>query len=268
MKKSILLPQPRLGVFAGASLLIAALCNTAQAYPDYSGCAGCHGDFRVSSTSPKGTVFPSGSNHEMHRATSSMATTCNLCHSGSSRTPVYTGSSNGTAGNQGLGCTGCHVASGLRAHHDANGITECYECHTPETPPAENVKPPYYGTLDTKVQNPANDVRAANTNENWSVGDFLGLDNDGNNLYDAADFSCGPYKILSVKAEGNNLRVTWQTAGGRRDVVQVSGKIAGNYTNLSSPLAIPGTGIVTTNYLELGGATNRPARFYRLKYTP
>ncbi len=128
--------------------------------------------------------------------------------------------------------------------------------------------PPYYGTAYTKARNPCNDVPAANTNENWSVGDFIGLDNDGNNLYDVADFSCGPYKILSANREGNNMRITWQTAGGRRDVVQASPTISGTFTNINTPISIPGAGIVTTNYLEIGGATNRPARLYRLKYSP
>ena len=107
----------------------------------------------------------------------------------------------------------------------------------------------------------------ANTNENWSIGDFLGLDNDGNNLYDAADFACGPYRILSANREGNNIRVTWLTAGGRRDAVQASATAQGPYTNLGTPLTLNGVGIVTTNYLELFGATNR-TRFYRIKYQP
>ena len=54
------------------------------------------------------------------------------------------------------------------------------------------MSPPYYGTAYTKARNPGNTVLAANTNENWSVGDFLGTDNDGNNLYDLADYDIGP----------------------------------------------------------------------------
>jgi hypothetical protein len=148
-----------------------------------------------------------------------------------------------------------------------NGITVCFDCHVPETSPPENVNPPYYGTVDTKARNPGNTVRAANTNENWSVGDFLGLDNDGNNLYDLADFAIGSYRLLSVNREGNNIRVTWQTAGGRRDAVQASAAVGGSYSNVSPALTIPGVGVVTTNFVEVGGATNA-MRFYRLKYVP
>ena len=243
-------------------LLTGVACHTASAYSDYSGCKTCHGDFR-GPTSPKGTIFPSNQNHEMHRASTSMATACNLCPSGTSRLPVYIGSSNGTANNQGLGCSGCHVGSGLRAHHVINGVIECLDCHAAEVPAPENVKPPYYGTPDTKVNNPGNPVQVANTNENWSIGDFRGLDNDGNNLYDLADYAVGPIPRLSAVREGANLRITWQTAGGRTETLQVAVNPGGPFTNVSPALVIPGVGLVTTNFLDIGGGTNG-SRFYRL----
>jgi hypothetical protein len=259
--------QPSLALRSGAGLLVlAAACFTGQAYPDYSGCATCHGPFS-GSLSPKGTVFPSNSKHEMHRATTSMATACALCHTSPNPTPVYIGSSDGTTHNPGLGCNGCHQGPGLREHHNVNGITECYDCHTPETPQPESVNPPYYGTVDTKVQNAGNPIPVANTNENWSIGDFLGLDNDGDNLYDARDPDVTPYRIASATREGNNIRITWVTAGGRRDGVQIADQAAGPYTNLGPVLTIPGMGQVTTNYLQVGGATNA-TRFYRLSVTP
>jgi hypothetical protein len=264
------LANVRNGLRIGISLLLAVMGgSTSQAYSTYSGgsdggCVDCHGDFRGPTTT-KGTVFPSGQNHEMHRASTSMATACNLCHMGSNRTPVYTWQSNGTTSNTGLGCSGCHVGEGLRKHHAISGVSVCYDCHDPaEVSDPENVKPPYYGTADTKVKNPGNPVQVANTNENWSIGDFLGLDNDGNGLYDLADYAIGPFNILSAKPEGNNLRITWQTARGRTDVLQASGKPSGPYTNLGPAVTIPGVGLVTTNYLEVLGAT-KGMRYYRLK---
>ena len=263
MNRINLTPNIRIAFTFAASLLLAAVgTNPSQAYENYTDCKSCHGDFR-GSTSTKGTVFPSANNHEMHRAGTSMATACNLCHVGASRLPVLIGSSTGTATNPGLGCTGCHVAEGLRKHHVANGVTECLDCHTAGLAPAENVKPPYYGTIDTKANNPGNTVQVANTNENWSVGDFLGLDNDGNNLYDSADYAIGPFLIQSLNREGNNMRITWQTAGGRTDRVQAAGAVSGPYPNVSPTIAIPGVGLVTTNYVDVGGATNA-ARFYRM----
>ena len=263
MIRTHLIPITRTAILAISSLLLAILgTQPSQAYEDYGGCATCHGDFR-GSTSTKGTVFPGNNNHDMHRNVANMATACNLCHSGSSRVPTFIGTSTGTANNVGIGCSGCHEPAGLRKHHKVNG-TDCYDCHDPlETPLTENTKPPYYGTADTKVKNPANTVLTANTNENWSVGDFLGLDNDGNNLYDLADYAVGPYQLLSATREGNNMRITWLTAGGRTNTVQAAGAATGTYTNRSAVLTIPGVGLVTTNYLDIGGATNK-TRFYRL----
>lgn len=271
MKTQLALPS-----LASALLIVVGLLlgpDRGLAYPRYrdpvsgtGNCSDCHGAF-TDNTSPKATVFPSNNKHEMHRASTSMATACNLCHtSGDNRNP-YIGSSTGTANNPGLGCSGCHVGAGLRAHHAVNGVTECADCHGSEVSAPENVKPPYYGTVDTKANNPANLARVANTNENWSIGDFLGLDNDGNNLYDAADFACNPYQILSTAKEGNNLRISWRTAGGRTDAVQAATQVTGTYANISLGLPIPGVGVVTTNYLEVGGATNN-MRFYRVKFAP
>jgi len=244
-------------------LLVMGVPNPGQAFERYGDCSSCHGAF-TGSTSPQGTVFPSGDKHLMHRNSANMGTACNLCHRDDDNDNPFIGSSNGTANNPGLGCTGCHEPLGLRKHHVVTGASDCYECHDPATPPAENVKPPYYGTIDTKANNPGNPVQVANTNENWSVGDFLGLDNDGNNLYDLADYAIGPYRLLSAVKEGNNLRVTWLTAGGRTNTLQASGSALGTFTNVTPALNIPGVGLVTTNYLELGGATNA-SRFYRLK---
>jgi hypothetical protein len=249
------------------ALLVFGGLNSTQAYEDYGGCKTCHGDFR-GPTSTKGTVFPNNNNHDMHRNAANMATACNLCHTGTSdtRVPTFIGTSNGTANNSGLGCTGCHVSAGLRAHHLNNGVAECLDCHEAEAAPAENVKPPYYGTPDTKASNPGNTVQVANTNENWSVGDFLGLDNDGNNLYDVTDYAIGPYRILSVSPEGSNIRITWLTAGGRTNTVQAAAAVNATYSDLGASLVIPGVGLVTTNYLDVGGATNL-SRFYRMKST-
>lgn len=241
-------------------------CPSAQAYEQYTDCAACHGDF-LGNTSTKGTVFPKGKNHDMHRDSAYMATACNICHSGSSRTPVFIGSSAGTANNSGIGCTGCHEPTGLRKHHLVSGVSECLDCHdTDGAPPKEGTNPPYYGTLDTKANNAGNTVLATNMNENWSVGDFLGLDNDGNNLYDLADYAVGPYRILSVGREGNNLRVTWQTAGGRTNKVQAASGPGGTYANVSLEIGIPGVGLATNTFLDLNAATNL-SRYYRMNGT-
>jgi hypothetical protein len=249
----------------GLLVVLITLCSASRpllGFETYSGCASCHGDFR-GTNSTKGTVFLTN-NHDMHRNSGSMGSACNLCHSGSSRTPVYIGKSNGTTSNSGIGCSGCHVGPGLRKHHAVNGVAECADCHDADPqPPAETQKPPYYGTADTKVKNPENLVRASNTNENWSVNDYLGLDNDGNNLYDAADYAVGPFRILSAVREGDDVKVSWVTAGGRTNFVQAAGSASGLYTNLTAAVEIPGVGMVTNTTVHPGGA-KQPMLFYRL----
>jgi hypothetical protein len=236
------------------------------AHDDYNGCQSCHGDFR-STNSTKGTIFPKGKNHDMHRDAAYMATACNLCHIGSSYTPVFIGRSNGTAHNPGIGCTGCHEATGLRKHHLVSGVTDCLDCHENDAaPPKEGTKPPYHVTPDTKANNASNSVLATNINENWSVGDYLGLDNDGNNLYDLADYAVGPYRILSVAREGNHVRVTWLTAGGRTNQVQAAATLTGGYANVGAPVVIPGVGLVTNALVETNAAIHA-SRFYRLNAT-
>ncbi|MBL9120278.1 MAG: dockerin type I repeat-containing protein [Phycisphaerae bacterium] len=182
---------------------VAALVTTATSlgYDKYSdGCQNCHGSF-LGGTSPQGTIFPEQNKHQMHRGSLYMATKCNLCHTGSGYSNVYMGSSNGTSLNPGLGCNGCHghdyggsvgvSGAGLRKHHASAGVSVCADCHTNDPIPlGENVKPTYYGTTDTKCNDPCN--AAPGFKENWSVGDTVGLDNDGDLLYDGADPDCQP----------------------------------------------------------------------------
>jgi uncharacterized repeat protein (TIGR01451 family) len=72
------------------------------------------------------------------------------------------------------------------------------------------------------------------------------------------------FRIVSLVQTGNDMLVTWTTAGGHSNVVQAAPDLGGSYFNVSPPINIPGTGDVTTNYLDVGGATNMPARFYRV----
>ena len=282
MKQSKRIYHVRRVLAMATGLMLAVMGNNlAQAYSTYTvgtsgGCFSCHGDFR-SSPSLKGTVF-SGSpanNHNMHRNVMSIQNqSCVLCHTSPDDVPVFIGSSDGAAGVTGMGCSGCHVGSGLRKHHVAKAPTaNCYStatgCHhnASETVPAENVNSPHYDgkTAYTRVQNPSNTLQVANTNENWSVGDFWGVDNDGNGLADLADYTIGPREsILSATRVGNDFRITWQTAGGRTNTVQAAGNVSGTYSNISSAIIRTNAGLYTTNYLQVGGATNG-ARFYRTK---
>ena len=171
-----------------AVALIAFLPAGADAYTRYAGnpgCDDCHGNF-TDSTSTKGSVFIGGEKHEMHRSGSGMNTDCSSCHVSTGDNPEIGNSAGG-----GPSCTGCHEASGLRRHHAVNGVGTCAGCHSGDpVPPAENVNPAYYGTAVTNVDNACNPTATQALNENWTTNDFVGTDNDGDNLYDRRDPDC------------------------------------------------------------------------------
>ena len=41
-----------------------------------------------------------------------------------------------------------------------------------------------------------------------------------------------------------------------------------NFTDISSLIVISGSGDTTTNYTDVGGATNSPSRYYRVRLVP
>jgi hypothetical protein len=65
------------------------------------------------------------------------------------------------------------------------------------------------------------------------------------------------------------MRITWTAAGGSTNVLQaastLSGSNANDFADFSSPIVIVGCGEVTTNYVDVGAATNAPARYYRIR---
>jgi hypothetical protein len=172
-------------------------------------CADCHGGFR---SSPY-TSLAEGANwgddlHDVHRRTM-LSSDCSTCH-GSSRFPVSLDSSSGGVELAAISCVGCHGrdddmgndsesagrGAGLRQAHTNSGVLDCTDCHSdadPEnyTPVGEDVLPNYYA-------NPANhpviptDSCNANGEEGAFAGSLLGLDNDGDTVYDTADSDCAP----------------------------------------------------------------------------
>ena len=85
--------------------------------------------------------------------------------------------------------------------------------------------------------------------------------------------SASVFRITTVVPQGDDVAITWTTAGGRTNAVQatagdVSGGYATNFIDLSGLFVISGSGDTSTNYLDLGGATNGSARFYRVRLVP
>jgi hypothetical protein len=81
------------------------------------------------------------------------------------------------------------------------------------------------------------------------------------------------FRITSVVQQGSDVLVTWTTAGGYTNVVQVNaglpdGSYSTNFSDLSGLIVISGSGDAVTNYLDAGGATNVPARYYQIRLGP
>ena len=100
-------------------------------------------------------------------------------------------------------------------------------------------------------------------------------DFDGDGASNLNEFRAGTnptnaLSLLSIKSltfDGTNTLITWQTGGGRTNIVQATTNLTQNFTDLSPPIVTLGNGDVLTNYLELGN-TNSTARFYRVRTSP
>jgi hypothetical protein len=108
-------------------------------------------------------------------------------------------------------------------------------------------------------------------------------DPDGDGQNNLAEFLCGTnptnslsaLRILSVVRHTTDVVITWTTAGGFTNAVQATtgdshGGFNTNFINITSPphIIIPGSGDVTANYVDVGGATNSPSRYYRIRLVP
>ena len=108
-------------------------------------------------------------------------------------------------------------------------------------------------------------------------------DPDGDGQNNMAEFLSGTnptngisvLRIISVSQQGIDINVTWSTAGDHTNAVQaISPGASGSYTNEfedilgAEQIVISGSGDATTNYVDVGGATNRPSRFYRVRLVP
>jgi T5SS/PEP-CTERM-associated repeat protein len=110
------------------------------------------------------------------------------------------------------------------------------------------------------------------TGVNGATGD---PDNDG--FSNAKEYTAGTSpvdpnsfpRIISIVQEGaNDVRVTWPAVGGKNYRLQtnsVPGSVG--FADLSPTIAVPMSGLTTTNYLHTGGASTSN-RFYRVKIMP
>ena len=105
------------------------------------------------------------------------------------------------------------------------------------------------------------------------------VDADGDGQNNLAEFLAGTdptngasaLRITSITTQGTNVLVTWTTAAGKTNALQVtSGDPGGGYaTNGFADLVIITNTVGTvTNAVDVGGATNVPSRYYRVRLVP
>jgi hypothetical protein len=66
-----------------------------------------------------------------------------------------------------------------------------------------------------------------------------------------------------VSQSGKNIVLSWQTTSGYTNLVQVSTNFV-NWSNVSAPMFMSGSGNLITNWTDIGAATNGDVRFYRV----
>jgi len=72
-------------------------------------------------------------------------------------------------------------------------------------------------------------------------------------------------RVTALTRVNNDTRISWTATAGFTSVVQASTNVTANYVDISGNI-LPGP--ATNTFVELGGATNRPARFYRIRLAP
>ena len=79
----------------------------------------------------------------------------------------------------------------------------------------------------------------------------------------------GIFKLTSIAVIGSNTLVTWNTIGGETNVVQAAlgntGILSSHFTDISPSVVAAGGDLTNARYLDVGGATNFPAKFYRVR---
>jgi hypothetical protein len=98
-------------------------------------------------------------------------------------------------------------------------------------------------------------------------------DPDGDGCNNLCEYLAGSNPVADIKsigAQGNDIRVTWQAAANKTNALQrAPGDGSGGYSNNFADIFIVTNNLGTvTNFLDVGAATNFPARYYRVRLVP
>jgi hypothetical protein len=104
------------------------------------------------------------------------------------------------------------------------------------------------------------------------------LDPDGDGFTNLQEFLAGTdptnsgsyFHITSIVGTGNDVLINWMTGPGKTNALERSaGDAGGRYSNnFATIFTVTNTVGSTTNYLDVGAATNFPARYYRVRLVP
>jgi len=103
-------------------------------------------------------------------------------------------------------------------------------------------------------------------------------DTDGDGMNNLQEFlsgtdptnSASAFRIISVMPSGIDLLVTWTTGNGRTNALQATAGDAGGYNadGFVDIFTVTNAIGTATNFLDVGAATNSPARYYRVRLVP
>jgi len=102
-------------------------------------------------------------------------------------------------------------------------------------------------------------------------------DTDGDGMSNLQEYQAGTdptnnasvFRIAEITPDDDDMLLTWTAVGGKRYVLQTTtgftGSLSNDFVDLNPAVVATGTGETEVTVLHLGGATNAPARFYRVR---